>query len=86
MSQPKDKTGPLSERAAGPNCLLGICCPPRSPSAKASLAAEIHAGTGMEHEYCAKAAAWLLENYDLMPLGSTDQFKAEIARLARETP
>jgi hypothetical protein len=70
----------------GANCLLGICCPPRSPSAKKSLAEELARGTDMEAQYCAKAAHWILDNYDLMPLNSTDSFKAEIARLARENP
>ena len=73
----------------GPNCLLGVCCPPRSAAAKQALTDEIVAGLNLssENAWSAKEVAeWLLDHYDLMPLESTDKLKDAIATLARENP
>lgn len=73
----------------GPNCLLGVCCPPRSAEAKQALTDEIVNGLSLASENDGSAkdvAEWLLDNYDLMPLYSTDKLKEDIATLARENP
>lgn len=74
----------------GPNCLLGVCCPPRSSAAKQALADEVCAGLGWttqaEQDAAKDVAEWVLDNYDLMPFESTDKLKEEIAALARENP
>lgn len=74
----------------GPNCLLGVCCPPRSAAAKQALADAMCAGLGWstraQQSAARAAAAWTLDNYDLMPLSSTDKLKEDIATLARENP
>lgn len=84
MNHPRETT------AFGPNCTLAVCCPPRSAEAKQSLADEIATGLNLANAEAAttpKAVAeWVLDNYDLMPLESTDKLKAEIAALARENP
>lgn len=71
------------------NCLLGVCCPPRSASAKQALTDDIVAGLNLASENDGSAkdiAEWLLDHYDLMPFESTDKLKEEIAALARENP
>jgi hypothetical protein len=73
----------------GPNCLLGICCPPGSPEAKAALATEIVTGLELDkpsEEVAEEIARWLLDNYDLAPHGSLRQLFADVAAFARENP
>lgn len=65
-------------------CILGICCPPRSPDQTTALALEmVHAGV-LEMETATTVAAWILQAYDLAPPGSLDDLKKEIAKAVRK--
>jgi hypothetical protein len=72
------------------NCELEICCPPleSGEAAPKSIEALAHSleEAGLPKDYCRMAAKIVLHQNDLMPRGSTHQFKATIAKLARETP
>lgn len=74
----------------GPNCLLGICCPPKSPSAKQALMEEICAGLGWttppQHQAAKDVSEWLLENYDLAPAHTLTKLFEAVATYARENP
>lgn len=69
------------------NCYLGVCCPPRSPQQKAALYEGImHAYPDADSETAKHCANWIAETFDLAPAGSLVDFKAIIAKLARENP
>lgn len=65
------------------NCLLEVCCPPAAAQKKLG---EKFAGLDVPQEYADKCAAWIYAHFDLAPRGSLKDFKAEIARCARENP
>lgn len=72
---------------AGPNCLLAICCPPRSQKQKTALAQEMCRRLKWPDAKYAEAlsiADWIAETFDLAPLGTLVELKAVIAKLARE--
>lgn len=65
------------------NCLLEVCC-------GAKAAEKLFARQMVEQNICdmdvaTRCAAWVYEYFDLAPAGSLTAFKAEIARLARDT-
>lgn len=68
------------------NCILGVCCPPRSTKQKQALAEEMAKALSGTTESYEDIAAWMVNNFDLAPPGSLTAFKTEIARLARENP
>ena len=64
------------------NCLLAVCCDPAQ--AQQGLAkAMVEAGV-CDKKDAPKCAEWIHEYFDLAPKGSLVQFKADIARLARD--
>lgn len=67
------------------NCILAVCCPPRSPQQKIALYEDMSKALG-ETPSLKEVCHWVSENLDLAPAGSLEAFKAEIARLARENP
>jgi len=72
------------------NCELEICCPPLEggtpgPNAIAALSHTLEA-KGLPLDYCRLAAKIMLTEFDLAPRGSLHQFKAAVAKLARENP
>ena len=68
------------------NCAYSVCCPNASEQQAAAVLGMMKHALG-ESEYTAKEAiAWVVKNFDLAPPGSLVQFKAEIAKLARENP
>lgn len=64
-------------------CALGICCPPRSSGQIASVAAILTDQGGVPQKHAHDAAVCILENFDLMPVGSTEHFKAELVKMAK---
>lgn len=52
-------------------CLLGVCCPPGGKAAVAALAEEMHEGlaVGAEDAGYDGIAAWIMDNFDLVPKG-----------------
>jgi hypothetical protein len=75
------------------NCIYAICCPPRSPQQKEALAIQMEkalsfgSSSAIERRKISGAVAeWILENFDLAPVGALQPFKDAIARLARENP
>jgi len=65
-------------------CALGICCPPLSAKQIDTLARAMAEDTGMSVEYCQTAADYILHKFDLAPQGSLEQFKHDIATMARK--
>lgn len=66
-------------------CVLGICCPPASAKQQSALARQIvkdypQVPMGIAEQ----AAAWMLKNFDLAPVGSLTGIKRDIAKIARE--
>lgn len=53
----------------GPNCLLGICCPPEDQ--RVVLMKALVEGCGLEDGAADKASQWILDHFDLAP---KDQF------------
>lgn len=66
-------------------CILGVCCPPRSPDQTSALARELVAAGVLDETQAAAVAAWILESYDLAPPGSLDDLKKEIAKMVRKS-
>lgn len=64
-------------------CILGVCCPPESPSQRVALAQELEHDTGVPMEYCETVAAQILKDYDLAPKGTLQAFKDAIAKMVR---
>ena len=62
-------------------CILGVCCPPAA--AREKLSVEIEKVAGCDAETSRKCADWLLDTFDFAPKGSLDQFKVDIARMAK---
>lgn len=67
-------------------CILGVCCPAGSQAQQDALEKEL-----VKDGICAKSeapryAGWLLQNFDLAPVGSLTKLKAEIAKLAKHAP
>lgn len=60
-------------------CILGVCCAAASAARVQALAADLAAGTGCSPEAAARAAAHLLDRYDLAPKGLLAPFIAAIA-------
>lgn len=63
------------------NCILEVCCD--LVRAKTALAAAL-AADGLDPQSAAKAAAYVLDHFDLARRGTLAAFKADVARLARE--
>lgn len=68
------------------NCALAVCCPPKSRQQKRALAATMAESMGGNPDDYQQYADWVVENFDLAPSGSLQEFKNIIARLARENP
>lgn len=69
------------------NCVLSVCCPPRSPQQKMALYEEMMNGCpGADGDTVKRLASWVAETFDLAPAGTLVEFKAIVARLARENP
>lgn len=68
------------------NCILAVCCPPSSEEQKIALATEMSENLGLTPKYHYETASWIIDNFDLAPKGSLQQFKDSIAKLARENP
>lgn len=67
------------------NCILGVCCPPGSAQQKQALVGEIIGKVPtINREHADVIATWLLENFDLAPVGTLQPLKDAIAKLARE--
>ena len=64
-------------------CILGICCPPRSSGQVEALAGVLETEGGLPKKHAHDAAVCMLEKFDLMPVGSTDHFKSEIAKMVK---
>lgn len=67
-------------------CIFEVCCAPRSEKQKRALAEEMAKALAGSNETYQSVASWVLENFDLAPVGTLSAFKAAIARLARENP
>jgi hypothetical protein len=67
-------------------CALGICCPAASTPQRQALATMIKDALGLEEDYCEQVAAWMLETFDLAPLGTLQALKDAIATMARRHP
>lgn len=68
-------------------CIMGICCPAGSQAQHDALAKELVNDGICETEHEGQTyAAWLLQHFDLAPVGSLTKLKAEIAKLAKHAP
>lgn len=67
------------------NCVLEVCCEAHSDAQYEALEAQIEHDLGKGPYKADVIAQWILTTYDLAPHGSLSAFKAEIARLARQT-
>ena len=85
IEQPQQQKQPPEANGGQRNCILEICCPPRSEGAVDALAEEM-AGAFPTWPGTSPAAiaAWVLKNFDLAPKGSLQAFKDSIRDYARE--
>lgn len=90
---PPPNPPPVVRRASGrgPNCLLGVCCPPGGPAAQSALAEQIAHDLGWDASKTDTTtgnarviAEWILDHYDLAPHGTLRELFSQIAALARE--
>lgn len=64
-------------------CAIGICCPPRSAGQIDALKKILVDKGGLQAKAAHDAAVCLLENFDLMPAGSTDHFKSDFVKMTK---
>jgi hypothetical protein len=64
-------------------CILGICCPPLAAKQRKTLADEMARAVGCDPDDARKMADWVLETFDLAPVGSLTDFKAAIKKAAK---
>jgi len=70
-------------------CILGVCCPPGSSRQREALATELAKVSGQHQEavttpsHVRACADYILDNFDLAPKGSLEQFKLDISTMAR---
>jgi hypothetical protein len=63
------------------NCILEVCC--GSAASETRLAeAMLEAGVCDNKQHAKKCAAWIHEYFDLAPVGTLADFKAQIAKFA----
>jgi len=82
--EPSEATKPPAT-SLGPNCLLGICCPPAQQVVRLAEALELAVSemaggdelrrTGPVAAICQHQAEWLLSRFDVAPKGTTDLFR-----------
>lgn len=65
------------------NCVLAVCCPPKSREQKNALAQMMAEALRGTEDYSA-IAGWVVDNFDLAPSGTLQPFKDAVAKLARE--
>lgn len=73
----------------GPNCLLGVCCPPKAQRDLLALAlatTEKQGGAGMLSEEADLAAGWILGHFDLAPKDSVTPLLRKAGELAKSSP
>ena len=59
-------------------CAIGVCCPPASTARRMALVNELVHGTGCEAAEMQKVADWLIDNVDMMPVGTLQPLVAAI--------
>ena len=67
-----------------PCCLLGVCCPPGSQEQIDAMTHWFMKHAQLEDEPAARAAEAVLKAFDLAPAGSLKDFKAAVAKLAKD--
>lgn len=65
-------------------CVLEICCGGEHQIEE--FAEQLDKEAGLNREQAKRVAAFILETYDLAPVGTLRDFKRAIAKLAREYP
>ena len=64
-------------------CAIGACCPPGSPQQSAALAKIVRRDSGLTEDQAARAAARVLESFDLVPKGTGGPLVQAIAEAVR---
>jgi hypothetical protein len=64
-------------------CILGVCCKAGSDAQSEALAAELMSDLECDPGVARQCAAWVVENFDLAPLGSLAPYRDAIVNLAK---
>lgn len=68
-------------------CILLVCCGGHGERrAKAALSTKLQADAGLDTVAADKAAAWILDTFDLAPKDALNPYREAVAEMAREYP
>lgn len=67
-------------------CILGVCCPAQSQEQRKALAEEMVNDLGCDPAEARKIADWVIDNFDLAPVGSLATYRDAIVKLAKANP
>lgn len=65
-------------------CILGVCCPARSDEQRKALSEEMVNDLGCNQNEARKFADWVIDNFDLAPVGSLDAYRDAIVKFAKK--